>query len=99
MADTDSSTENWKVYIIESSDGKLYTGITTDMEKRWLSHSTGKGAKFFRSRSPKVLRFLEDQHTRSSASKREADIKKLSRKEKLELIQSKQPPPALSLNH
>ncbi len=73
--------------MIESSDGRLYTGITTDMTRRWQDHSQGRnGAKFFRGRKPTHLRFLEAGHDRSSASKREAAIKKLTRPSKLLLI-------------
>jgi len=83
-----SSNKDWQVYIIEASDSKLYTGITTDIEHRWSSHCTGKGAKFFRGRLPKKICYLEDKHTRSSASKREAEIKKLTRTQKQMLIDS-----------
>jgi len=76
----------WQVYIIESSDSKLYTGITNNLEQRWESHLNGKGAKFFRGRQPKRLCYLEPHDSRSSASKREAAIKQLTRKEKLCLI-------------
>lgn len=80
------------MYIIESTDSKLYTGITTDFEQRWESHCKGKGAKFFRGRQPKRLCYLENHDSRSSASKREAAIKQLSRQEKLALIANHQAP-------
>ncbi len=83
-----TSERNWQVYIIEASDSKLYTGITTDMEQRWQQHENGTGAKFFRGRKPRKLLYLENNHDRSSASQREAAIKKLSRDEKLALIAS-----------
>lgn len=77
----------WMVYIIRASDGSLYTGITTDVERRWSQHRDGRGgAKFFRGRSPEALVLVEAGHDRVSASKREAAIKRLSRSEKLELI-------------
>lgn len=73
--------------MIESSDHKLYTGITNNLSKRWKAHSEGKtGAKFFRGRSPARLLYVETNHDRSSASKREAAIKQLKRAEKLVLI-------------
>lgn len=78
--------DNWQVYIIESSDSKLYTGITIDIQQRWQTHSSGKGARFFRGRQPRRLCYLESHHSRSSASKREAAIKRLTRAEKLQLI-------------
>jgi putative endonuclease len=85
---TVDKNKNWQVYIIEASDSKLYTGITTDIEQRWQSHASGKGAKFFRGRTPEKICYLEKNHDKSSASKREAEIKQLSRNEKLLLILS-----------
>ena len=77
----------WFVYIIKTSDNLLYTGITTDIARRWSAHSSGKGgAKFFRGRKPQRLCFLEGGHNRSSASQRESTIKKMSRSEKLQLM-------------
>lgn len=77
----------WCVYVILSSDNRLYTGITTDMVKRWHAHSnTVRGAKFFRGRSPQRLLLLETGFDRSTASQREAAIKKLRRPQKLALI-------------
>lgn len=80
------TNNNWSVYIIKASDEKLYTGITTDIQARWLKHQQKKGAKFFRGRFPVALCYLEPNHTRSSASKREAQIKKLSHQNKQQLI-------------
>ena len=79
--------EDWLVYMIEASDTRLYTGITNNMPKRWHAHTnTKQGAKFFRGRAPKRVQFIEAEHTRSSASKREYVIKQLTRAEKLRLI-------------
>ncbi len=78
--------KNWVVYILECGDGSLYTGITDDFERRFKMHCTGKGAKYTRGRGPLTVRFLEDCEDHSAALKREAAIKRLSRKEKLELI-------------
>jgi len=78
----------WTVYIIYCSDGSLYTGITNDINKRFEQHSRQRGAKYFRGRQPRQLVYLESGHTRSTASKREAVIKKLSRRDKLLLLQS-----------
>lgn len=80
---------NWKVYIILCSDMSLYTGISTDVERRFKQHQEEKGAKYFRGRQAKELVYLESGHSRSSASLRESEIKKLSRGGKIELIQSK----------
>lgn len=77
----------WYVYIILSDDDLLYTGITTDVVRRWHEHSnTSKGAKFFRARKPKQLVLVWGSEGRSSASKTEYMIKKLCRKDKLSLI-------------
>ena len=80
-------TDHWSLYIIEASDNSLYTGITTDVERRFEEHMQGqKGAKYFNGRRPLGVVYREDGHSRSSASRREAEIKKLSRREKRALI-------------
>ncbi len=77
----------WSLYIIETNDNSYYTGITTDVERRFAEHAIGKqGAKYFNGRTPVSVVYREDGHTRSSASKREAEIKKLSHREKEQLI-------------
>ena len=77
----------WSVYIIKASDGSLYTGITTDVQRRFVEHcSPEKGARFFRGRKPLEVVYTETHPDRSSALKREAAIKRLSRGEKIELI-------------
>lgn len=82
-----TSSATWSLYIIEASDASLYTGITTDVERRFDEHQSGnKGAKYFNGRSPVRVVYREDGHTRSSASQREAEIKKLSREAKNRLI-------------
>ena len=83
----------WFVYIIESDDKKLYTGITTDVVRRWSEHmgkSQGKykGAKFFRGRKPSQLLFLVKLDNRPDASRYEFQTKQLTRKEKFNLIDS-----------
>jgi putative endonuclease len=78
---------NWQVYIILCSDNSLYTGITTDMERRFRQHAEGKGAKYFRGRQPVKLVLLESGHTRSSAGTREAKVKSFSHAEKMHLIE------------
>ena len=77
---------NWSLYIIEASDASYYTGITTDVDRRFNQHLSGAGAKFFNGRQPVAVVYQEDGHDRSSASRREAEIKKLSRREKVALI-------------
>ena len=77
------------VYILECSDKTLYTGISTDIERRLDEHNNSdKGAKYTKIRRPLKLVYSEKSENRSSASKREYEIKKLSREKKLELIGS-----------
>ncbi len=73
-------------YILTCSDGTLYTGWTTDIEKRVEKHNSGKGAKYTSGRRPVKLEYFEKFETKQEAMKREYAIKKLSRKEKLKLI-------------
>jgi putative endonuclease len=79
---------NWLLYIIRCSDETLYTGITTDLQRRFDQHKTGHGAKYFRGRQPDEVVYQEYGHTRSSASRREREIKTMERAEKLTLIAS-----------
>ncbi|MDD2310720.1 MAG: GIY-YIG nuclease family protein [Desulfuromonadaceae bacterium] len=79
---------NWQVYIILCSDNTLYTGITTDLQRRFCQHASGRGAKYFRGRHPVRVVFKESGHTRSTAGTRELEIKDLARAEKLTLISS-----------
>ena len=74
------------VYILKCCDSTLYTGITTDLQKRLATHNSGKGAKYTRSRLPVELAYQEQQPDKSSALKREIEIKKLTRAQKLQLI-------------
>ncbi|HDY82711.1 MAG TPA: GIY-YIG nuclease family protein [Halieaceae bacterium] len=79
---------DWKVYIIHCSDGSYYTGITTDVERRFEQHRTGKGAKYFYGRAPMDVVYTECCENRSAASRREAEIKSLSREQKTRLLHS-----------
>ncbi|MBT0654636.1 GIY-YIG nuclease family protein [Geomobilimonas luticola] len=72
----------WQVYIILCSDNTLYTGITTDIDRRLREHAAGTGAKYFRGRRPEKLFYLEGGHDRSSAGRREIEIKKMKHAEK-----------------
>lgn len=80
----------WWLYMIRTVSGKLYTGITTDVERRFAEHLGGsaKAAKFFRSDAAKAVVYREVCDNRSQASKREAAIKKMRRADKLKLIQA-----------
>ena len=81
MSSSDDS--GWYVYIIRASDDSLYTGITTDLERRLKQHQTGRGgAKYFRGRQACDFVYTESGHNRSSASIREAQIKKMTREQK-----------------
>jgi putative endonuclease len=78
----------WYVYIIKTQKNRLYTGITTDLDRRFKEHlgDISKGAKFFRSDKPEKIVYSEHRESRSSASIREAEIKRLTRKQKEDLI-------------
>lgn len=78
--------QTWYLYILRCADATLYTGITTDVEKRLEAHRTGKGAKYTRGRAPLELVYRETCGSHSEALKRELEIKKLSRQEKQNLI-------------
>jgi len=81
---------SWEVYIIQAKSGKLYTGITKDLERRFSEHSkkNGQGARFFRISEPQSIVFRESHLNRSEATKREIAIKKMNRSEKEELIEN-----------
>jgi putative endonuclease len=83
-----SSAANWSVYLILCSDNSLYAGITNNLQRRFNQHSKKQGAKYFRGRDALSVVYVDDGHSRSSASKREFAIKKLNRSEKLSLISS-----------
>lgn len=76
----------WHLYILHCKDGSLYTGITNDIERRLNAHECGKGAKYTRGRGPFKLMHKESFKDRSKASKREAEIKALTREEKFALF-------------
>ena len=74
-------------YILKCIDGTLYTGITTDLERRVLEHNTSKlGAKYTQVRRPVELIYHEEFENRSESCKREVEIKKMTRQNKLNLI-------------
>lgn len=79
--------KTWKLYMIRCADGSLYTGITTDAQRRLEEHRTGKGAKYTRGRGPLELVYIEECEDKSAALKRELEIKALPRSEKLKLIE------------
>lgn len=75
-------------YILKCKDGSLYTGWTNNIENRLRMHNEGRGAKYTRGRGPVELVYIEQFPTKEEAMKREAAIKKLTRKQKLLLIQT-----------
>lgn len=79
----------WCTYMVECSDGSIYTGISNNVNKRVSDHNSSKGSKYTKSRLPVVLKWFKKCVDRSDASKLEYKIKKLSRKEKLKLIKMK----------
>lgn len=79
-----TSSKNY-VYILECKDQSLYTGWTNDLEKRIKAHNEGRGAKYTKGRGPVKLRYYEEYPTKEEAMKRECQIKKLTRAEKLSL--------------
>lgn len=79
------------VYIMECKDGSLYTGITTNVERRFAEHKTGIGGHYTHAKEAVKMLYTEPHSDRSSASKRESEIKGWRRKKKLNLIESAQP--------
>ncbi len=75
-------------YILRCSDDSLYTGYTTDLVKRLQTHNAGKGAKYTKARLPVEMVYHEEYATKEEAMRREAAIKKLTRKQKIELIKN-----------
>jgi len=76
----------WYLYIVECRDGSFYTGISPDVERRVTDHNSGKGARYTRGRGPVILRYQETLQSRSAALKREIQVKKMNRSEKMALI-------------
>ena len=76
----------YTVYILLCRDGSLYTGITTNMERRFALHQAGKASKYTRSRKVVKILYQEQRRKKSTALKREAEIKKMSRQEKLIVV-------------
>ena len=76
----------WHAYILKCKDNTLYTGITTDIHRRLKEHNRKKGGAYTRARLPVKLIYKEPYRTKSQALKREAQIKGLTRKKKIALI-------------
>lgn len=80
----------WYLYILRCGDDTLYTGITTDIDRRLEAHSQGRGAKYTRGRGPLEIVYREVCGSHSQALRRELEIKALSRREKLALLGQKE---------
>ena len=76
---------SWLCYLLQCADGTLYCGITNDLDKRLAAHNAGEGAKYTRGRTPVKLLYHEPCADKSAALKREMQIKRMVRGEKLEL--------------
>ena len=84
---SNTTTTTWHIYMIRTKQNALYTGITTDIARRFAEHqSSKKGAKALRGKGPLTLVWCETAETRSAALKREAAIKKLTKNQKEALI-------------
>lgn len=83
-------------YIVKCCDSTLYTGWTNDLDKRMQAHNSGSGAKYTRSRKPVELVYLESFATKQEAMRREWEIKRLTRREKLMLIKEYEKSPSAS---
>lgn len=76
----------WYVYILLCKDKSLYTGVTNNLQKRFLEHKSGKGGRYTRSHKPIKIIYQEKLPTHSRALKREAEIKSLSREKKIRIL-------------
>ena len=81
--------KKYYTYILRCGDDTLYTGFTTDLEHRLQTHNAGKGAKYTKARLPVEMIYHEEYPTKEEAMRREAAIKKLTRKQKIELIKNR----------
>ena len=87
MAPRADMEKKWSVYILRCADGTLYTGVTTDIQRRFRAHQSGKGAKYTRGRGPLQLVYTQVCPDKPSAFRREWELKHMSREEKLALCQ------------
>ena len=84
---TDNKEQAWFIYVLECNDQTLYTGVTTDLQRRVEEHNSSKqGARYTAARRPVSLVYHEEADSRSAAQQREHQIKSLPRKQKQQLI-------------
>lgn len=88
-----SEAAGWSIYVLRCAGGTLYTGITNDLQRRLKAHREGRGAKYTRGRLPLELVYCEQTGSRGAATRRERQIKRLRREEKLALIAARRPRP------
>ncbi|HEX5131290.1 MAG TPA: GIY-YIG nuclease family protein [Candidatus Krumholzibacteria bacterium] len=89
MKETDAKPPApWFVYILRCADRTLYTGVTTDAEKRLSDHNSGRGARYTRARLPVCLVYLEPAEDRSAALRRESEIKRMRAADKRRLVKA-----------
>ena len=89
LSEKNNQDTEWFVYMLYCGDGSLYTGVTTDLDRRLQEHNEGPlGAKYTRARRPVTIAWHEECESRSSAVIREAEIKKMNREQKLRLVNS-----------
>lgn len=93
---TMSVNKPWHLYVLRCSDGSLYTGITTDVERRFVQHQNNKGAKRLRGRGPLTLEYSTQVGERGQALRLEYRIKQLSKRNKEALIKGQHPLPDIS---
>jgi len=91
LREAPQGASSYFVYILECADGSLYTGITTDVVRRFDEHARGVGGAYTHSHGAKIIVYAERHPNRSEASKREAEIKKLTRTKKLMLADQRKP--------
>ncbi|WP_338885627.1 GIY-YIG nuclease family protein [Xenorhabdus sp. TH1] len=80
------NVSNWSIYLIRTRDGSLYTGITTNISRRFRQHAAGKGAKYLRGRDPLMLVYQSQIGDKGVALKVEYHVKKLSKQQKERLV-------------
>ncbi|MBG53305.1 MAG: GIY-YIG nuclease family protein [Alphaproteobacteria bacterium] len=92
LSGKENTHRRWHMYVLECEGARLYTGITTDIERRLKAHQTGKGAKFTRSFAPRACLLNLEFEDRTKAARAEYDFKQLSAAEKRRFVATHQQP-------
>jgi predicted GIY-YIG superfamily endonuclease len=82
----------WFLYVLRCGDGTLYTGVTTDVERRLAEHAAGRGARYLRGRGPLVLLRAWEYPDERAAKRAEARVKRFPRTRKLSMVAASEPP-------